>query len=167
MVQLMGLSRLNYIEIDVNLKMRIELQEGATVMKSTVVNTSKEMMAYSDFPPPSEHPNFMHNSLVMDYIRGYATKFDLTKDIRFDTNVEKEYFDFAMLCTGHHAFPQYPQINDIEKFKGQILHAHEYRDSKGFEGKDIFIVGIGNSSLDIAVELSSVAKSVQLVSSYT
>uniref|UniRef100_F1L2K1 Flavin-containing monooxygenase n=1 Tax=Ascaris suum TaxID=6253 RepID=F1L2K1_ASCSU len=158
---------------------RPQMKEGATVMKSTVVNTSKEMMAYSDFPPPIEYPNFMHNSLVMNYIRDYAAKFDLIKDIRFDTNVEKlervgeqwqvttndgskEYFDFAMLCTGHHAFPQYPQIKNIDKFKGQVLHAHEYRDSKGFEGKDIFIVGIGNSSLDIAVELSSVAKSVTI-----
>lgn len=90
----MELLKLNYNEIDITLKRmilkkRIELQEGATVMKSTVVNTSKEMMAYSDFPPPIEYPNFMHNSLVMNYIRDYAAKFDLIKDIRFDTNVEK------------------------------------------------------------------------------
>ncbi|VDK25537.1 unnamed protein product [Anisakis simplex] len=85
------------------------------------------MMAYSDFPPPDNYPNFMHNSLVMDYLRAYANKFDLYKHIRFNTNVTKlervenkwevtlrdgstERFDFAMLCTGHHAFPQYPQI---------------------------------------------------------
>lgn len=36
----------------------------ACVMKSTVINTSKEMMAYSDFPIPSEYPIYMHNTQV-------------------------------------------------------------------------------------------------------
>lgn len=36
----------------------------ACVMKSTVINTSKEMMAYSDFPIPAKYPVFMHNSHV-------------------------------------------------------------------------------------------------------
>ena len=34
------------------------------VMKSTVINTSKEMMSYSDFPIPAHYPIFMHNSKV-------------------------------------------------------------------------------------------------------
>ena len=34
------------------------------VMKSTVINTSKEMMSFSDFPIPDRYPNFMHNSQV-------------------------------------------------------------------------------------------------------
>ena len=42
-------------------------KEGqACVMKSTVINTSKEMMSYSDFPIPAHYPNFMHNSQVRD-----------------------------------------------------------------------------------------------------
>ena len=35
----------------------------ASVMKSTVINTSKEMMCYSDFLIP----NFIHNSKVLEY----------------------------------------------------------------------------------------------------
>ena len=37
----------------------------ASVMKSTIINTSKEMSAFSDFPPPEEYPNFMHNSKMV------------------------------------------------------------------------------------------------------
>ena len=55
------------------------MQNHATVMKSTVVNTSKEMMAYSDYPPPAEYPNFMHNTLVNKYLHDYATHFGLDK----------------------------------------------------------------------------------------
>lgn len=37
----------------------------ASVMKSTIINTSKEMSAFSDFPPPAHFPNFMHNSKMV------------------------------------------------------------------------------------------------------
>uniref|UniRef100_A0AC34RPP9 Flavin-containing monooxygenase n=1 Tax=Panagrolaimus sp. JU765 TaxID=591449 RepID=A0AC34RPP9_9BILA len=68
----------------------------ASVMKSTVINSSKEMTAYSDFPPPSSWPNFMHNRQMMVYFRKYAEAYQLTKYIRFNhfiKNVERT-FDF-------------------------------------------------------------------------
>lgn len=40
-----------------------------SVMKNTVINTSKEMTAYSDFPPPKEAANFMHHSQLLEYLR--------------------------------------------------------------------------------------------------
>lgn len=40
------------------------------------------------------------------------------------------------------------------------MHAKEYHDYVGFEGKNVFIIGIGNSALDIAVELAKIAKNV-------
>lgn len=58
-------------------------------MASTVVNSSKEMYAFSDFPPPREWPNFTHHSLVEKYLRMYADHFQLIKHIRFNTFVVK------------------------------------------------------------------------------
>ncbi|VDO07568.1 unnamed protein product, partial [Brugia timori] len=158
---------------------RPELIEGGTVMKSTVMNTSKEMTAYSDFPPPSNFCNFMHHSKVFEYLKDYANVNKLYQHICFNTTVQqvsrkdnfwevktnngdKKLFDYVMICTGHHSLPQYPQIPGSEKFKGRILHSHKYRDYQGFEEKNIFIVGIGNSALDIAAELSGVAKTVTI-----
>lgn len=174
-------------------------------MKSTVVNTSKEMMAFSDYPPPEHYPNFMHHSLVMEYIRNYSKHYGLDQYVQLNTEVKTvslngyfykltdlkvqrnstsgwsvelkdgkvELFDKVMLCTGHHSIPKYPNyagwccfyLNnfiflDMKHFKGRIIHAKEYTDFKGFEDKNIFLVGIGNSSLDIAVELTKVASSV-------
>ena len=37
----------------------------ASVMKSTIINSSKEMSAFSDFPPPPEFPNYMHNTKMV------------------------------------------------------------------------------------------------------
>ncbi|KAH7712254.1 FMO-4 protein [Aphelenchoides avenae] len=162
-------------------------------MKSTVVNTSKEMMAYSDFPPNESLPNFMHHSLVLQYIKDYAEAYDLKKHIVLETEVAKvrrdpdasgwivetrrvnggfgllkqtkvERFDKVMLCTGHHSEPYQPPeiLAGLRSFKGEILHAKKYRDHVGFEDKNVFIVGIGNSALDIAVELARISKSVTI-----
>ena len=37
----------------------------ASVAKSTIINTSKEFSAFSDFPPPAEFPNYMHNTKMV------------------------------------------------------------------------------------------------------
>jgi cation diffusion facilitator CzcD-associated flavoprotein CzcO len=54
------------------------------VMKSTVINTSKEMTAYSDYPPPGEFANFMHNTQMLRYFKMYAEHHDLVKHVKFN-----------------------------------------------------------------------------------
>ena len=57
-------------------------------MKSTVINTSKEMMCYSDFPIPKEFPNYMHNTKVIEYFKMYMEHFNLEPAIRFKTAIQ-------------------------------------------------------------------------------
>ena len=73
-------------------------------MKSTIINSSKEMMAFSDFPPPKEFATFMHNTKVWEYFKLYAEKFDLLKHIQFQTEVlhVSKTDDFA--STGKYVF---------------------------------------------------------------
>lgn len=43
-----------------------DVKDGvASVARSTIINTSKEFSAFSDFPPPDHFPNFMHNSYMV------------------------------------------------------------------------------------------------------
>ncbi|TKR72296.1 hypothetical protein L596_019768 [Steinernema carpocapsae] len=161
-----------------------------TVMRSTVINTSKEMTAYSDFPPPKEAANYMHNSELLQYFRAYANHFDLLKHIRFHHEVlqvertekfaetgkwrisyknldanetHKEEFDGVMVCSGHHTEAYWPDpFPGQNSFKGKIMHSHDYKMPKGFEDQTVVVVGIGNSGGDIAVELSKITKKVFL-----
>jgi dimethylaniline monooxygenase (N-oxide forming) len=65
-----------------------ETTEGqGCVMKTTVINTSKEMMAFSDFPPPADFANFMHNTKVLDYILLYAKHFDVLKHVLYQQEI--------------------------------------------------------------------------------
>lgn len=73
-------------------------EEGqGSVMKSTVINVSKEQMAFSDFPIPKEFPMFMHHSLVQKYFQMYTDHFDLRRHIHFKKEVlyieSSEYAD--------------------------------------------------------------------------
>jgi dimethylaniline monooxygenase (N-oxide forming) len=52
-------------------------------MKTTTINTSKEMNAYSDYPPPKHFANFMHNTQMLAYLKLYADHHNLVPHIRF------------------------------------------------------------------------------------
>ncbi|XP_072130334.1 flavin-containing monooxygenase 5-like isoform X2 [Mobula birostris] len=168
-----------------------EVTDGrASIYKSLIINTSKEMMCYSDFPVHEDYPNYMHHSKILEYFRHYASHFDLLKYIQFATsvcsitqradfsttgqwdvvardaegNLETTTFDAILVCIGHHANPHLPldTFPGIEKFKGQYMHSKDYKGPQQFEGKTVVIVGIGNSGSDLAVEISQQAKQVFL-----
>lgn len=164
--------------------------DRASIYHSVIINTSKERMCYSDFPIPAHFPNYMHNSLIMDYFRMYANHFQLTKHIRFNKRVlnikkrsdfscsgqwdveteskdgkkEKHIFDAVMICIGHHCQPHFPlhDFPGIETFKGKYFHSRDYKTPEEWRNKKAVVIGIGNSGGDIAVELSRVTKQVYL-----
>ncbi|CAJ0851438.1 20110_t:CDS:2, partial [Entrophospora sp. SA101] len=79
--------------------------------------------------------------------------------------VEKEeIFDYVMVCTGHHHKYKLPKYKGMDIFAGQQLHSHFYRRPSPFEDKRVIVVGVGNSGMDISVELSHVASQVYLIS---
>lgn len=71
-------------------------------------------------------------------------------------------YDAVLGCTGHHVNPYWAKIKGLDNglFKGQVIHSHSYKDSRGFEDQRVLVVGIGNSGGDIAAELSRTAEKV-------
>ncbi|XP_077188358.1 dimethylaniline monooxygenase [N-oxide-forming] 4-like [Paroedura picta] len=165
-------------------------EEGRTnVYKSVITNTSKEMTSFSDFPFPEGCPNFLHHSLLLEYLRMYAEHFHLVDYIHLKTTVlsiqkhpdftatgqwvvctEKDgqrgsaIFDAVMVCSGRYAEPNLPldSFPGIKKFKGRCLHSWEYKDETEFERKRVLVVGAGNTGGDIAAEVSRAAAKVFL-----
>lgn len=74
--------------------------------------------------------------------------------------VTKEDFDAVLVCIGHHVYPKVPTFPGQEKFKGTILHSHSLKSCEKFSGKNVVVVGIGNSAVDAAVDCTFFAKSV-------
>uniref|UniRef100_A0A3P9MYV3 Flavin-containing monooxygenase n=1 Tax=Poecilia reticulata TaxID=8081 RepID=A0A3P9MYV3_POERE len=169
-----------------------KLVPGRTnIYQCVIINSSKEMMAFSDFPPPAELPNNMHHTEKSKYLlhkQGDFHQIDLkclsqTKvvglrrrpdfDVTGQWDVETEtadgrrqthVFDAVMVCTGHYTQPHLPlsHFSGIESFKGRYFHSWEYRNAKGLEGKRVVVIGFGNCGCDIAVDISRVAERVYL-----
>ncbi|ELT99393.1 hypothetical protein CAPTEDRAFT_160407 [Capitella teleta] len=57
------------------------------VMKFTYINVSKHNYCFSDYPMPSELPDYVHNEDMQAYIRSYVQHFELHSHIHFLTQV--------------------------------------------------------------------------------
>lgn len=71
------------------------------------------------------------------------------------TTATTEAFDHLLVANGHHWDPRWPEYPG--RFEGRMLHAHDFKSARGFEGLRVLVIGGGNSACDCACELSRVA----------
>ncbi|MEO0370008.1 MAG: NAD(P)/FAD-dependent oxidoreductase [Pseudomonadota bacterium] len=140
-------------------------------------NGPKEGLEFADYTF-EEHfgkaiASFPPRAVLFDYIEGRVNKAGVrdwikfnqaVRDIRYDDasgmfsvtardgvadEENTEEFDHVVVCTGHFSSPNVPYYPGFEAFNGRILHAHDFRDAREFEGKDILILGTSYSAEDI------------------
>ena len=88
------------------------------------------------------------NHVVRD-VRAVDGGFEVTtRDSIADTET-RDVFDHLIVASGHFSFPNVPHYPGFETFNGRIMHAHDFRDAREFEGKDILILGTSYSAEDI------------------
>ncbi|MEO0784630.1 MAG: NAD(P)-binding domain-containing protein [Pseudomonadota bacterium] len=147
---------------------------ASSCYQSLHIDTSKWRLAFEDFPVPEDWPDFPHHAQLLQYFHDYVDHFDLRETITFNTKVETarrvegEAWDVTLstgetrryraliVANGHHWDPRIPDEYPGE-FDGYQIHSHNYRDPfepYDFRGKNVLIVGAGNSAMDIASELS-------------
>jgi cation diffusion facilitator CzcD-associated flavoprotein CzcO len=140
--------------------------------QSLHIDTSKWRLAFEDYPVPADWPDFPHHSLLDQYFNAYVDHFALRDRIRFNTEVtrctrdgdgwqvttsdgKQRRYDVVAVANGHHWSPNLPDWPGA--FDGPILHSHAYRtpfEPVDMVGKRVVVVGLGNSAVDIASELS-------------
>ncbi|TXS55642.1 flavin-containing monooxygenase [Streptomyces sp. t39] len=59
----------------------------------------------------------------------------------------------VVVATGHNHTPRIPEWPGRDTYEGTLLHARDYRDAAPFAGKDVLVVGAGNTGAEIAVDL--------------
>lgn len=64
------------------------------------------------------------------------------------------------MISDKHLIIMFPSLAGIERFKGQYFHSRDYKNPESFTGKRVIVIGIGNSGVDLAVEISHTAKQV-------
>ena len=143
--------------------------------QSLHIDTSKWRLAFEDLPVPADWPDFPSHAQLYEYFQDYVRTFELRPTITFNTGVtraersddglwhvrlttgETRVYDVLIVCNGHHWDARIPEFPGAERFAGAAFHAHDYRDPfdpVDVRGKTVVVVGVGNSAMDIASEVS-------------
>ncbi|MEV8535697.1 NAD(P)/FAD-dependent oxidoreductase [Streptomyces sp. NPDC051211] len=60
----------------------------------------------------------------------------------------------VVVATGYNHTPALPDWPGADAFPGELLHAGGYRNAAPYAGRDVLVVGIGNTGAEIAVDLA-------------
>ena len=151
--------------------------------QSLHIDTSKTILQFDEFPLPESAPDYLHHSDIYTYLNDYVDFCNLRDKITFNTEVldaalttekiwqielsngEVHYYDMLFVCNGHHWSPRWPTPSFDGDFDGIEMHSHDYLtpfEPHDLREKNVVVVGVGNSAMDIASELSqrSIAKNL-------
>ncbi|MDB5619164.1 FAD-dependent oxidoreductase [Tardiphaga sp.] len=144
--------------------------------RSLHIDTSRNNLGYSDFPISADKPDFLSHAQMLEYLEAYADRFGARAHIRFNcevtalekdrlgwrvtTNEGTRHYGAVIVANGHLWDPRWPSFPGA--FNGTAIHSSQYRTAQPFEDKKVLVVGIGNSAVDIAVDLCKRAGHVAL-----
>lgn len=144
--------------------------------ESLHINSEPSVTHYRDYPFPEGTPLFPSHREIAAYLESFADVFAIRERIRFNTPVEsvrpvgqvpgngwtvtsrhgeETHFDDVVVATGHQGTPAHPDF--ASEFSGEYVHSHGYRKAEPYASKRVLVVGAGNSGLDIAADVCTVA----------
>tara|TARA_B110000483_G_scaffold37541_1_gene46222 strand:- start:3656 stop:5257 length:1602 start_codon:yes stop_codon:yes gene_type:complete len=115
---------------------------------------------------------------LLDYANFVSNKFDLKKNINFNTKITKAKFSkktnkwlvetnqkelieckYLILATGNLSTPNTPKIKGIKNFKGNIFHTGAWpKKMPNFNGRTVGVIGTGSSGVQSIPIISETAK---------
>lgn len=166
---------------------RYENDSGtSSAYRSLHIDSSRQSLAWPDYKLSESLPDYPSHSQMLAHFEAYARHFDLYPHFRFRTRVmrlepaeeeghwkvhlqprdkedqggEIRCYRNVIVANGHLSDPHYPDFPG--EFHGTTLHSHHYRVADPFQDRSVLVVGIGNSAVDIAVDLARHARQVLL-----
>ncbi|MDB5769285.1 MAG: FAD-binding protein [Collimonas fungivorans] len=153
----------------------------SSVYENTHIISSKALSEYEDFPMPDDYPDYPNHRQLQAYFESYAKHFGVYDRIRFNHTIQKarrlasgkweveylnaegklceEVFQALMVSNGHHWDPKYPEFKG--EFSGKMMHSHDFKGvTEEWRGKNVLVIGGGNSACDVAVESARIAGKV-------
>jgi len=120
---------------------------------------------------PKDTFDYPHKNHVIKYLSDYEKRYDLNierpvnvlsiKKIegKFEITTDKSiyYSKTIIAATGTWTNPVIPNFKGMDKFKGEIIHSANYYSADNFKGKNVFVIGAGNSGAQIIADLNGIA----------
>ncbi|MEU0075537.1 NAD(P)/FAD-dependent oxidoreductase [Streptomyces sp. NPDC006332] len=134
------------------------------------LHTTRRLSALPGLPMPRRFGRWVARDDVVRYLEKYAE----VHELEIVTGVEVSRVERSpdgtgwllhatggreltgaavVVATGYNHTPRVPDWPGRDTYTGTFLHAGDYRDPKRFTGRDVLVVGVGNTGAEIAVDL--------------
>ncbi|EHA8586640.1 Indole-3-pyruvate monooxygenase YUCCA6 [Cocos nucifera] len=120
-------------------------------------------------PFPPAFPTYPTKQQFISYLEAYAEHFSVkplfgmkVRCAEYDPSigfwrVEANNMEFIcrwlIVATGENAEAILPEINGMSEFRGQVLHTSFYKNGDDFKGRNVLVVGCGNSGMEVCLDL--------------
>lgn len=139
-----------------------------------------QLYSFSFAKNPGWSRTYSPSAEIREHIEELAERFDLVKDIRFDTEVTKLAFDkrearwevsagrkkfyarTVVIASGPLSDASLPKIRGIDEYQGAKILSARWDHDFDFAGKSVAVIGTGASAIQIIPELVKVAGSVKV-----
>ncbi|XP_021775069.1 probable indole-3-pyruvate monooxygenase YUCCA10 [Chenopodium quinoa] len=149
------------------------------------LHLAKEFCSLPFKPHAPQANKYMSKDDFIEYIDDYILDFDIRP--RYYHSVESASFDeatgkwlveardilvkatkvfvasFLVVATGENGKSYIPDIPGLKYFKGDVMHSSEYKSGREFQGKDVLVVGCGNSGMEISYDLCNLGANTSIV----
>ncbi|UZD97720.1 NAD(P)/FAD-dependent oxidoreductase [Pseudomonas corrugata] len=147
---------------------------GTPMYESAHFISSRDLSGFIGFPMPADYPDYPSHRQITEYLRSFADAYGLRGHIQFNTGVAKiekdsesrwivtladgtqKRYRWVILATGTNWQPNLPVFKG--EFNGEIRHSNSFKSGQEFQGKNVLVVGAGNSGADISCEAAIHAK---------
>ena len=149
-------------------------------MRFPGVRADNDMYTYGFSFNPWQGPIIGKGQDIKNYINDTAEKFNIKKNILFDTKVISSSWkinqwttktnlknftrQYVIFCTGSRDRdkPHLPKFKDENKYQGKIVHTQNWGDTD-YKDKNVTIIGSGCTAITMAPSIIKEAKTVTLV----
>jgi dimethylaniline monooxygenase (N-oxide forming) len=160
------------------------LWNTSTMYDGLHLNSAKYSFVFHDFPWPDSTALLPTAVETLNYLLSYMNRFGLEKHLQLNTKVnyvketedkkwhiecvnlktnqiDKQIFDFLLVCSGIYRNPRMPNFDNIENYKGLILHSSEYKTKdERLRNKEVIVVGHGCSATEMSSNLVGFASKI-------
>ncbi|XBI76193.1 hypothetical protein VPH35_069461 [Triticum aestivum] len=145
----------------------------------------KQASALPHLPHDDDAPAYLPRDHFVRYLDAYADRFAVRARLRLRREVRSARFvdgrweveavnlatgdaeqytaRFLVVATGEFDEKVLPEVPGLDTFHGEAIHAGEYRSGEGMRGKEVLVVGCGNSGMEIALDLVQAGAAASIV----
>ncbi|KAF0894695.1 hypothetical protein E2562_001986, partial [Oryza meyeriana var. granulata] len=141
------------------------------------LHLAKEFCELPHMAYPVNTPTYVPREKFVEYLDNYADWFRIRP--RYHTAIESAAYDggkkhwvvlaqdmatgvvarlaarFLIVATGENSVASIPLVPGLIRFEGEAIHSSAYKSGRGYSGKNVLVVGAGNSGMEIAYDLAT------------